>query len=322
MRAMILAAGFGNRLTPLTSLIPKPLIPVIHQPLIVYTLELFKKHGITSVMINTHYLGSKIVEFLGDGTRYDVHIQYSVEPMILGTGGGIRKAADFLRDDDFIVINGDILIEVDFVELMAQHKRTQSLATMVVRKDPASKKYGEILLKGEGSDQNRITGILGHGRGTDSYMFTGVHAMSPRVLEYLPENQFSTIIDAFYLPALKNQEPLAGYVYVGRWSDLGKFNSYLETVLDLLMDRFPEGAISKMVRIHPSSKLNGAVFIGESSIVEENCSIGPNVVIGRNVHVKSGSTLKNCILWDDVVCKERTIYDRAVVSPSDVIEVR
>jgi NDP-sugar pyrophosphorylase family protein len=186
VKAFVLAAGFGSRLKPITEVLPKPLMPIGDVPLIGYALTLLAKHGITEVAVNTHHLGKVLEQKLGDGSQFGVQITYSHEKEILGTGGGLRRMHPFLKDDTFVVINSDILIDLDLTAVIAQHKENNALATMVLREDQKQADYGVIEI--DAADY-RIRKILGQGRWSGQLrplMFTGVHVMEPRLLEYIP----------------------------------------------------------------------------------------------------------------------------------------
>src|SRR5919108_2695 len=135
MKALILAAGYGTRLRPLTERIPKPLLPVAGQPILVWNLLLLKRHGITDVVINLHHLGEQIVQAIGNGSRFGMRVAYSHEPTLLGTGGGIQQAAPLLKDGPFLVVNGDTLSACDLTELIAAHRAGKASATLVLRED-------------------------------------------------------------------------------------------------------------------------------------------------------------------------------------------
>jgi NDP-sugar pyrophosphorylase family protein len=225
MKAVVLSAGFGTRLRPLTNHIPKPLLPVGDRPLILYNLMLLKKYGITEVAINLHYHGEKIREALKDGRDLGMQILYSEEPEILGTGGGIKKVSRFLSDGTFLVINGDILVDINLDKVVEFHRLKKATATMVLREDPEVERYGKI----EIDSKSRIRRFLGQpawqGEKLAAYMFTGVHVLEPRIMEYIPSRGFSPVTDA-YLAMLKKDEKLFGYPMKGYWRDLGTPESY------------------------------------------------------------------------------------------------
>src|SRR5437870_5981980 len=146
MKAMVLAAGLGTRLRPLTATLPKPLLPVAGRPILEWNLLLLKRHGITEVIINLHHLGEQIVRALGDGARLGLRLAYSHEPTLQGTGGGIKQAAPFLKGGPFLVLNGDTLSDCDLTALIAAHRASRALATLAVRDDPNASSWGPVTL--------------------------------------------------------------------------------------------------------------------------------------------------------------------------------
>ena len=234
MRAMILAAGLGTRLRPLSNSVPKPLLPVAGRPLIVWNLLLLRRHGITEVIINLHHLGHLIEKELGDGSRFGMHLAYSREPAILGTGGGIKQAEAFFGGAPFLVLNGDTLLEVDLEDLSGFHAGHGALATLVVRDDPEVDRWGAV----EVDEQQGVISITGRGRKpvdrtarVRRFMFAGVHVMDPRLLATVPLGRASSIIDA-YVESIKRGDRVLGYRMEGYWSDVGTPESYARVQRD------------------------------------------------------------------------------------------
>ncbi|HUK56764.1 MAG TPA: NDP-sugar synthase [Nitrospiria bacterium] len=236
MQAMILAAGLGTRLRPLTNHLPKPLLPLDEKPLIEYTLHLLRQYGLTDVIINLHYHGDKIMRALGNGSRWGMKIRYSEEPQILGTGGGIKKMARFLSNEPFLVINSDILVEIRLDRVIEFHRRENAAATLVLREDPEVDSWGAVGI----DPHNRIRQLLGKpewtGKTLSKRMFAGIHIMDPRVLSYIPDQGFSTIIDA-YGKMLEKGEPLLGHVFEDYWMDIGTPERYRHAQDDLKAGR-------------------------------------------------------------------------------------
>ena len=234
MKAMILAAGLGTRLRPLTNTTPKALILVNGRPLIVYSLKLLKKHGITEVLINLHHLGELIQKELGDGRKFGMKISYSWEPKVMGTGGGVKKGEPFFEGKTFLVLNSDILIDVNFKNLVNFHRRKKGLATMVVRPREKDSPHTPIVV-GRGGK------ILGIGNGEPdegkNMIYTGAQVLEPHFLRYLPENQESCIIRQGYQPAIVAGEKIFGFPYEGYWNDLGTLESYRQAEHDLIQGR-------------------------------------------------------------------------------------
>lgn len=247
MKAMILAAGLGTRLRPLTSTIPKPLLPIGGTPLIIWNLLLLRRHGFQDVVINLHHLGPMIEQTLGDGSKFGLRIIYSQEPMILGTGGGIKQAEPYFSGEPVLVLNGDTLVELDLDALFAFHRASKAAATLVVREDPDAARWGLVEV---GAD-NRIVRITGKGL-TDSAptaprMFAGIHILNPRLLREVPKGVASSIIDP-YVAAIARGEAVLGYNLKGYWSDIGTVERYAQAEQDAraglirLEDRWPAGA--------------------------------------------------------------------------------
>lgn len=237
MKAMILAAGLGTRLRPLTNTIPKPLLPVGGTPLIVWNLLLLRRHGFRDVLINLHYLGPMIPQALGDGSRYGLRITYSEEPVILGTGGALKQAEAFFDGQPVLVMNGDTMIELDLGALVATHEAHAPSVTMVVRDDPEAVQWGLVEL----DEAQRVHRINGKGRdGTSApchRMFAGLHIVHPRVLRRLPPaGTPSSIIDA-YTGALQDGELVMGYDARGYWSDVGTPERYAQAEQDVAAGR-------------------------------------------------------------------------------------
>lgn len=227
-RAMILAAGRGTRLRPLTDVTPKPLIDVAGRPLIAYGLGLLRANGIEDVVVNVHHLGEKLRAALGDGARWGVRIRYSTETSLLDTGGGIRFAAPLLEellppgvddpaDSPIVVLNGDVVSEIPIRDVVRFHRERRALATFVLRDDPQAAAYGTFACDADG----RVRRFLGRGAAASpdlhERMFASVQVLDPRMLALMPADRpFSTMRELY--PALfERGEPFYGWPYAGRW---------------------------------------------------------------------------------------------------------
>lgn len=231
MKAMILAAGLGTRLRPLTDVTPKPLLPVAGTPMIVWNLLLLKRHGIRDVVINLHHLGDMIRQALGDGSALGMRLIYSYEPVILGTGGGIKQAEPHFQGEPVLVLNGDTLFELDLGAVMAFHRERAAAATLVLRQDPDAARWGLV----EVTDRAEIVRITGRGRSaptvTAARMFAGIHILHPRLLHYLPADTECSIIDA-YVKGIQEGERILGFDFDGFWSDVGTPERYAQVEQD------------------------------------------------------------------------------------------
>jgi mannose-1-phosphate guanylyltransferase/phosphomannomutase len=316
LHGFVLAAGFGQRMLPITETVPKPLLPVGHIPLVGYALHLLRYHGITDVFLNLHHLGRSLREVLGDGADYGVHLTYSPEEEILGTGGGLKKIHEKLRHT-VVVVNSDTLIDVDLHAALAAHRRSGALATMVLREAPERGNFGQI----EIDAQMRIVRILGQGPALDAHrslMFTGVQIFEPRFLEYIPPGVHACIVRDGYCKALRHQEPLYAYVAEHYWADAGTPSSYLQANTDALMQTMalrhidplsgyamaPKRDVAEVVRmgtdvaLGSTTHLQPPVLLGDHVRLGERTTVGPGSILGSNVSVGKDASLSQCIVLD------------------------
>ncbi|HEY3166151.1 MAG TPA: nucleotidyltransferase family protein [Candidatus Binatia bacterium] len=226
MKAMVLAAGQGTRLRPVTDGRPKALVPVAGRPMIEYALLLLRHYGIREIIINLHHFGEQIEKHLGDGRKLGLEISYSIERELLGTGGGLLKAKPFLQDGSFIVINTDALIDLNLAELIAFHRQASAAATLVLRPDEKADQYGSMDIDAKGRiyrflEAKAPTPSVGP---TRKLMFTGVQIFEPEVFGYMDANEaaqkFSTTMQT-YPRMLQAGEALYGFCFEGFWQDLG-----------------------------------------------------------------------------------------------------
>lgn len=217
MKAMVLAAGLGTRLRPLTNDRPKALVEVGGRPVITYNLALLRHFGITDVVVNLHHHGDVLREALGDGSALGLRIAYSPEDPLLDTGGGIRHAQPLLGGDEFLVLNADTIIDLPLDRLIASHRATGAVATLVLRRDPEQARYGEI----EVDRTQRIRRFLGRpwvvNEPLTSYMFAGVHVVSPEIFRFMPAGGAFSITHATYPAVLAAGAGLYGFPFAGFW---------------------------------------------------------------------------------------------------------
>ncbi len=232
---MILAAGLGTRLRPLTDTMPKPLLPVGGMPILVWNLLLLRAGGIREVIINLHYLGSMIEEALGDGSSWNMKISYSHEPELLGTGGGLKAAERFFEGESFLVMNGDTLIDLDLPAFLNFHCAQGGVASLVLRDDPRAAQWGAV----ETDLDGRIFRINGRGReegrsnsAVTLRMFAGVHILHPQLFRDEPVGKPFSIIDS-YTRTLSEGSRIFGFVHAGYWSDIGTLERYSQAQADL-----------------------------------------------------------------------------------------
>ena len=234
MRAMVFAAGYGERLRPLTDKLPKALVPVAGRPMIEYPLLLVKHYGIKEIIINLHHLGGKIADYLGTGGKLGVNISYSREQALLDTGGGLWRAKSFLHDGPFVVINSDVIIDLPLTEMIEAHRRTGAVATLVLREDPDADRYGAIHTSRDLRVQrflSRAARAAASSGPLTKYMFTGVQLLEPKVFDFMEPEAASPafgITKVTYPKMLEAGAALYGFPFAGYWQDLGTFERIRE----------------------------------------------------------------------------------------------
>jgi len=290
---MILAAGGGTRLKPLTDLCPKVLVPVVNEPVLGRVIEFLEAHGVEEIVVNAHHHYQKMVDYLKQGNRSGVNMEIRIEKKILGTGGGIKNTQDFWGQDPFIVINGDILTDIDLRTVYEYHLKRNNLITMVLHDFPV---HNKIRVDNE-------MNILSVGPGTNlkgALAFTGIQVIDPEVLDTMPENKNYSII-ACYKKLIDLKKPLRGYLATGHsWVDIGTIPDYMRSNFELLP---PEKlAIARECHIDPDATLKEWAVIGKGSSIEK------------------GALVKRSVLWSDVVVREGVEVVDSIVTTGVIVE--
>jgi NDP-sugar pyrophosphorylase family protein len=216
-RAMVLAAGRGTRLAPLTDTTPKPLMRVGGRPLLEHLLAFLRAGGIQEVVINLHHLGHEIEAALGDGRRFGLHVRYSWEDPILDTGGGVKHAEPLLAGAPFVIANGDSLLEIDLRELIDAHLAHGGIATLAVRADAEAARWGAVEL--DPDDRiGRIAGLPADATGAPrTFMFPGLHVVEPAIFDWMDADAAFSITRVTYPRLITAGIPVFGWPTTARW---------------------------------------------------------------------------------------------------------
>ena len=315
MRAMVLAAGFGSRLRPLSLEQPKPLFPVMNKPVIEHTLSKLKSTGISEVVINLHHQGDKIADFLDDGSRYGVRLHYSRENSILGSAGGIKAAQKYLDGEPFIVINSDVVTDIDLTEVIHFHREKNSFLTLALKPKQLSGPADPIAI----DDENKVTHFSQElPDELREFTFTGIQIMEPQIFDRIPPNIFIGTTDKIFPKMIEEKLPVFAFIHKGYWSDIGNRKDYLQTHWDCL-----NGKVSSSPIPFPDtpivSNIHHPVLIGDDCIISENAHIGPNVVLGTGCKVEDNATIKNSVCWDRVNIKEDARIEESIVGDGYIV---
>jgi NDP-sugar pyrophosphorylase family protein len=313
MKAMILAAGFGTRLWPLTIGRTKPAIPFLNRPLIDYTIDYLRRHGIEDLIINLHHEPESVTEQIGDGSRYGVKITYSLEePEILGTSGALDRVRHLLREDTFIVINGKIITDIDLNLALATHRKRRAIATLVLRPNTKREYFREVNMTEDG----RIAGFAGFPEPVDPQsairnpplMFTGIHILEPAIFDYIPQGVFSDSVKDVYPKAMAEGEFIAAHIGEGSWFEFSTLARYLAISLEF-----------RQRDEHNKSIMPGApaLVMGEGCIIEPG-AIVERSILWKGVRIERGAQVTECIIADNVIIPAGALFHRAAIVRADI----
>lgn len=306
---MILAAGYGTRLWPLTIDRTKPAIPFMGRPLIGYVAEYLARYGFDDIVVNLHHQPESVRAALGDGGDFGVRFHYVEEPVILGTSGAIGNARRLLDDGDaFVVINGKLATDIDLGEALETHRRTRALATLVLRPNPARERYSTVevrdgLVTGFGGypPSDNAGSVPGAAQSDDvPLMFTGIQVLDPRVFELIPPGVFSHSVTDVYVPAIVRGERVAAHVSGGSWYELSTVRRYLETSVALMR------------------KESRDVELGQGSIIEAGASVAESV-LWEDVRVDAGARVRRSVLGAGVQVGPGEVFEDVAVVRAELV---
>ena len=317
---MILAAGFGTRLFPLTIDRTKPAIPFLGKPLVGYAAEYLSGFGFDEIVVNLHHQPESVKRALGDGSDFGVQIHYTLEqPAILGTAGALWNAREFLEKDTFLVINGKIITDIDLAAALAMHKDSGALATMVLKENANHEKFTVINTEG-----GFVTGFGGfpepifedeHQKTKSDtrnppLMYTGIQILEPKVFDYIPPAVESDIISVFYRPAMAHGEKIAAHITDGNWRELSTIQRYLDISLAVLNGEHNGVSIGKNADIALTAEVRDSI-LWDDVVIEPGATI-ERAILGDGVRVRAGETIKNAAVVRAELIREAEIPPKAL----------
>jgi mannose-1-phosphate guanylyltransferase/phosphomannomutase len=297
MRAVIMAGGEGTRLRPLTSLRPKPMVPIVNRPIMEHIVGLCHWHEIDEIVATLQFMPQAVQDHFGDGDEWGVRMQYAIEDIPMGTAGSVKNAEPLLGGETFVVISGDALTDIDLSDVVAAHRAKGAAVTIALKRVPDPLDFGVVITDGDG----RIERFLEKptwGQVFSDTINTGIYVIEPEVLDFVPgAGKFDFAADLFPLLMAKGL-PLYGHVVDGYWTDIGSPQAYVQAHWDIL-DR-------KVGLYVPGVKAAGDAWIGEGADIHPDAVIGDKVVIGSNVTVRAGARIgdyavigDSCLIGND-----------------------
>lgn len=320
IRAIIMAGGEGVRLRPLTDHLPKPLVPLMGKPVMHYTLQLLKKHGIEDVGVTLWYLPKMIRAAFGTGEKEGVRLTYYEEVEPLGTAGSVCMAG---RDaaDTFFVLSGDGLIDCDLKKALAFHQRKKALATLVLKRVEVPLSYGVVLTDKEGRIQ-RFLEKPEWENACSNLVNTGLYILDKSLLKTIAKNKWMDFGKDVFPQLLKKGERLYGYETEGYWCDVGNRKSYLQAQQDLMAGNVQ---LESPAGIHPEAKVaenvhfQGNFLVGKGTVIQKGAVIRQSV-IGEGCRIGSGAVIENSCIWDRCFVGEKARIAKSIVCDEAVVK--
>ena len=343
MKAMILAAGKGTRVRPITHTTPKPMIPILQKPVMEFLLELLRQHGFDEIMVNVSHLAEEIENYFRDGQRFGVQIAYSFEGRIedgqligdaLGSAGGIKRIQDFqpFFDDTFVVLCGDALIDLDLTEAVRRHKQKGAMASLITKRVPREQvsSYGVVVTDPEG----RVLSFQEKpavDEAASDMINTGIYIFEPEVLDFIPSGTPFDIGSDLFPKLVAAGAAFYALPMEFEWVDIGKVPDYWQAIRSVLQGDVRQVQIpGHQVRPGIYTGLNvaanwdkitveGPIYVGGMTRIEDGATIIGPAMIGPSCHICSGATIDNSIIFDysrigaGVRLVEKLVYGRYCV---------
>jgi mannose-1-phosphate guanylyltransferase len=322
MKAMILAAGKGTRVRPITYTIPKPMIPILQKPVMEFLLELLRQHGFNEIMVNVSHLAYEIESYFRDGQRFGVQIAYSFEGRIvdgelvgeaLGSAGGMRRIQDFspFFDDTFVVLCGDALIDLDLTEALRQHRAKGAIATIVTKTVPREEvsSYGVVVT----DETGRIQAFQEKPAVEDALstnINTGIYIFEPEIFKYIPSGTEFDIGGQLFPKLVEEGAPFYGIAMDFEWVDIGKVPDYWQAIRDVLLGKvknvqIPGHEVAPGIYTGLNVSVNwdkvnvkGPIYVGGMTRIEDGATIIGPAMIGPSCHICSNATVDNSVIFE------------------------
>ncbi|TFG17232.1 MAG: NDP-sugar synthase, partial [Promethearchaeota archaeon] len=293
-KGLILSGGWGTRLRPLTCTIPKTLIPIVNKPVMERQILLLKDAGVKEIVLAVSVMSDLIQDYFRNGSKLGVIINYTDETFPAGTAGALKLAEDYLKGDNFFMLNGDVILNFDFSKMAEFHKKSGGIGTIASKIVDDPSRYGVLITDPK---TNKIYKFLEkeNYKPSDSMnskmpINAGVYLLEPEILSIIPKNK-KISIEREVFPSVAEDKDLYHYPIEGIWKDIGTPYELMEGNFLLMRELLADQKLSlkNNLKIDSSSKIQEPCAIGEYVIIKKNCTIGPNAIIGDNVFIDENS---------------------------------
>ncbi|MBX9721674.1 MAG: NDP-sugar synthase, partial [Candidatus Obscuribacterales bacterium] len=298
-KAMVLAAGVGSRLGNISLHIPKPLVPVLNKPVMAHILGRLQSQGISQVIANTHYLSDTLQNYFEQNKVPGLDLNFFHEAELSGDAGGVRACREFLQDDTFIVIMGDLITSADIGRLIAAHKEKGALATIGVKTMKDVTRFGVMK-----RDRNGFITAFQEkpkaGEAISNEISTGIYILEPAIFDYIPPTGACGFGKQLFPMLVEKGLPVLGELIHGDWSDIGTLEDLFKANMNALTGKLQMDKEESAEReSFPNIRIGKDVLIGKNVKIGEGATIGEMVLIGANCEVGAGASLENCLIFGE-----------------------
>ena len=328
-KAIILSGGWGTRLRPLTCTIPKTLIPVVNKPVIERQILLLKAAGVREIVLAVSVMSDVVKKYFKDGARLNVNIDYTDEKYPMGTAGAIRLAEDHLKDDNFFMLNGDVIMDFDFSDMFKFHQNCGGIGTIASKTVDDPSHYGVLIV-------DKTTHQLHQFLEKEEYsppsgnvipmpINAGIYVLESEIFSYIPTKK-KVSMEREVFPNLAEESKLFHYPISGIWKDIGKPLDLLDANIALMTQIIGnlkgkvKNLVDDSVKIDPTTNIYSPCAIGKNVIVQKNCSIGPNAIIGDDVYIEENANIKNSLIYNEAYISKNTMINNSIISDNCLIE--
>lgn len=319
---MVLAAGLGTRLRPLSYELPKPMVPVLDRPVMAHVVDLLHKYGVTEIVANLHYFSEAIQSYFGDA------INYSLEKVLFGTAGGVRNCREFLGGDSFLVISGDALTDIDLTELRKRHEQAGGVATLAVKRVTDTSQYGVVLQDSKG----RISGFQekpAPAEALSELANCGIYMFTPEIFDYFPDQPQVDWAHDVFPTLLENDVPFYVHEFAGYWNDVGSLTELRQGTYDALTGDLklqmagsevkPGVVVGAGSSIAECKEVEGPIWIGRDVQIASDVRLQGPLVIGDRSIIHTGAALKDSIIFPGTEVPSGNIIIGAILSGGGIV---